>query len=214
MGTSLQKSILFSALLAVSASIAQETDGRGFTHLAIDDFTKLRLAYAESRNFDPSWNTHDDRDKIKDLWDNDKVDEGMKLAKEWLEKHPVDAEMHRWYAYFLKGKGDIQGYFRHLHCCYGLLASITSSGTGFSPDSPMKVIAVVEEYTVIKLLGAKFRSQALMANKAGVACDKMKCDMKGKEITLYFDVTIPMAHTSKMLRGTDDSKKDPPEKRK
>jgi len=123
----------------------------------------------------------------------------MALAKEWLAKHPVDGEMHAWYAFFLKKQGDFQGYFRHMHFYQGLLASITSSGTGLSAESPMKVISVSEEYTVLRALDAKRIRQALMVNEAGAPCDQMVCEMDGEELTLYFDVTLSMEHTAKML---------------
>jgi len=206
MRTGIIAAVLFNAMLVVSPIVAQES--------SVADFTKVRMAYAGKKDFNPGWDDHADRKKITDLWDGGKVDEGIKLAEQWLERHPVDAIMHSWYAYFLKKQGDVQGYFRHMHSYQGLLASITSSGSGLMVDSPMKVISVTEEYTVLKALGAKLIKQSLVANKAGVACDQMECDIKGKKITLYFDVTIPMAHTRKMLRGTDDAKKDPPKQQK
>lgn len=176
---------------------------------SVAEFTKMRMDYTKRKDFDPGWESHDNREKITDLWDSRKIDEGMKLAKQWLEKHPVDAKMHSWYAYFLETKGDFQGYFRHKHFYQGLLASIASSGTGLSSDSPMKVISVSEEYTVLGALGAKLVQQSLIMNKAGVPCDKMECEMDGKKVTLYFDVTISMEHTRKMLTPKKETKKEP-----
>ena len=222
MNTWLRKAVLFSMVLAVSTVRAQETSkpdvtrlgASGFYKLSVADFAKLRMTYAEREDFTPRWEDHADREKITDFWDEDKVDEGMKLAKAWLEKHPVDGKMHMWYAFFLKEKGDMRGYFKHMHFYYGLLASIADSGTGRTADSPMSVISVAEEYTLLRSLGAEVKQQSIQANKARVLRDRMECEVDGKELTLYFDVTIPMASTRKILRGADHEKTDPPMQQK
>jgi len=176
-------------------------------------FTKTRMEYAKRKDFNPGWQHHRDRDKIRNLWNKGKTDEGTKLAKAWLEKHPVDAEMHLWYSFFLLKKGDYRGHFKHRHLYQGLLASITSSGTGLSVDSRMTVISVSEEYTVLKALGAKLIRQSLLSPKAGVRCDAMECNLNGKKITLYFDVSISMARTRQMLlTPRKDTKKKPAKK--
>ena len=164
-------------------------------------FTKIRMEYAQREDFNSNWNLHHTRKKIASLWNDGKNDESMKLAKQWLEKHPVDTEMHLWYAFRLREKGDIQGYFKHRHLYQGFLASIMASGSGLSVDSPVKVISVSEEYAVLRALDAKLITQSLIRSKSGIRCDKMDCKIGGKAVTLYFDVSIPMGHMNKILRS-------------
>jgi len=195
------------APLVSSFAVGRDDNGVAF-------FTKLRMDYAKRPDFDPRWEDHEERKKITDLWSAGKIDEGMGLAEQWLIKHPVDAKMQLWYAFFLRKKGDFQGYFRHRHLYQGLLASISSSGTGLSPDSPMKVISVSEEYTVLRDLGAKLKQQALLTNEAGTPCDRMECELEGKSITLYFDVTISMEHTRRSLLNPKTEDRPPSDKPK
>ena len=177
--------------------------------LRVAEFTKIRMDYAKRADFDPGWERHADRGQITDLWDNNKIDEGVELAKQWLKKHPVDAQMHLWYAFFLWEKGDFQGSFRHKFFYQGLLASITSSGSGLSSDSPMKVISVSEEYSVLKALNAKLIRQSLTTCKSGIPCDAMECEMGEEQVTWYFDISISMDHINKMLNPEAEKKKAP-----
>lgn len=182
-------------LIGLSTVWASET---GIAH-----FTKIRMDYAKRPDFDPVWDQHDDRKKITKLWDEGKIDEGMKLPKNWKatthNKHPVDAEMNLWYAYFLRKTNDFQGYFSHKHLHQELLASITSSGSGLSADSLMKVISVSEKYYVLRALDAKIGEQLLITTKTGAPCDEIVCEIGGKKVRLYFDVTIPMQALNKPL---------------
>lgn len=165
----------------------------------VDSFTKLRMNFAQSNIYSPVWKSDDQREKITDAWDLEKIDEGRKLAKQWLEKYPIDAEMHGWYSFFLMKQGDYQNYFYHKVMKDGLLASITSSGTGISEASPWKVISVSEEYSVLNYLNAELVSQSLITNSDGIACDRMECTIEGAPITFYFDVSISMAAMEKMF---------------
>ena len=165
----------------------------------VDSFTKLRMDFAESSLYSPGWKSDDQREKITDAFDSDKIDEGLNLAKQWLRDYPIDAEMHGWCSFFLKKKGDYRGFFHHKAMKNGLLSSITSSGTGLSEASPWKVISVSEEYFVLNYLDAKSGKQSLMTNSDGVICDMMECTIEGDPITFYFDVSISMHATEKMF---------------
>ncbi len=166
------------------------------------NFTKVRMDYVNRHDFTPLWQNLEERKKIIALWNDEMDDAGMELARQWLDKHPVDGQMHYWYSLFLLKKNDYQGHFKHMHFSQGLLASITNSGDGLTPDTPIKVISVAEEYFVINSLSAKVGNQLLIKNKSGIEVDEMECQ-RGKNIfTLYFDVSISMAHTRKMLVPT------------
>ena len=188
------KIILFiSALLFIGAnSFCADTP--------LEYFTKVRMDFAKSKSYSPRWTSNVQRKKIIDAWNSGKIDKGQKLAKQWLQKYPFDAEMHVWYGSFFKKQGDYKSYFYHMAMKNGLLASITSSGTGTSKTSPWKVISVSEEYFVLNYLDAKLIKQNLIFNSDGIPCDLMKCTINGKAVDIYFDVSIPMATRNKGLK--------------
>ena len=196
--------IVLSVMLFASCAFADDS--------TVGEFTKIRMEYAKRADFDPCWEHDDDRKKITDLWVSDKIDEGVRMASQWLEKHPVDAKMHLWYAYELRKRGDFRGYFKHKLLYQGLLASITSSGSGLSMDSPMKVISVSEEYSILRALDAKLIQQSLISSKSGIRCDEMECEIGGEKTTLYFDVSISMAHIEKVLNPKGMKTKTPSSK--
>lgn len=195
--------------IAIMIAILQKVPIAWAETFDIDHFTKIRMDYAKRADFNPGWKFSDERQKITKLWDKGKIDDGMKLAKQWLAKHPVDAEMHLWYAFFLRKERDFQGYFRHTHFYQGLLASITGSGKGFSEQSPMKVISIHEQYYVLRALDAKLIQQSLITCKSGIPCDKMQSEIDGEKVTLYFDVSISMDYLNKMFPNRE---KRPPNK--
>ncbi len=161
------------------------------------------MDYAQTDGYSPMWRMDKDREAITDLWDEGKIEEGMKLAEKWLEKVPVDIQMQGWYSHFLETKGDFSGSIKHYFIKLGLIHSITSSGTGLSPDSPWKVISVHEEYDILGNIGAQLISQSLGKTSEGRPCDVMVCKIGEKKITLYFDVSISMEATSKLLNPSE-----------
>jgi hypothetical protein len=185
-------SLMLSFMISISPVCGQENQ--------IEFFTKIRMEYAKRDDFTPYWIVDPQRHRITQLWDAGKEEEAMELAAHWLEKTPVDGQMHGWYAFFLKKHGKYKEALKHQYIQSGLIASVTSSGSGLSPESPWKVISTSEEYEVLRRLGAELIKQSLDETAAsGKPCDFMKCKIENKEITFYFDVSIPMEATPKLL---------------
>ena len=82
----------------------------------------------------------------------------------------------------------------------GLLLSLRDSGDGTSPETAVKVIAVDEEYFILRMLNQESKQQVLGKCK-GNPCDIMTTtDNETKEEkTWYFDVSIPMTAMGKAL---------------
>jgi hypothetical protein len=94
-------------------------------------------------------------------------------------------------------RGDVAGACYHMHCYFGLLASITASGNGLTELTPMKVISVTEEYWVLEQIGARVLQQSLIDGRL----DAMDCQIGNERATYYFDVTIPMQAIGAALRA-------------
>lgn len=91
-----------------------------------------------------------------------------------------------------------------------LLTTISRSGEGKTPDSPLFVIRVSDEYSILRSIGAsQLKGQSLIDTPSG-KCDKMvfmlpmgDTDGDGieneKEYTLYFNVGLPLGWWSKQF---------------
>jgi hypothetical protein len=170
-----------------------------------DVFTQMRLDFAQ-KNSNPGWDVDPERERLfKTIQDKDYVN-AFNLAGVWLEKTPVDAPVHHLRAYSALQLGDYPAHFRHLAFYYGLLRSITAQGDGRSPETAWKVIAVAEEYAVLRHLDAKVKEQSLLVGMI----DQMECDLDGQSVTFYFDVKIPMAKVHEMLNPQEPDGGTPP----
>lgn len=173
---------------------------------SVEAFTKLRMAYAAQKDFNPMWKVDEARDAILEAHGAKDYAKSAKLAKAWLDKIPVDADIHYVCAQALKALGDWSGAAYHWHCFYGLIASVASSGDGKTPKTAMKVISVAEEYYFLNQIRAELVQQALQ-----MPCDVMHVKLSdGTEATFYFDVSISMDAMARAL----NIKKPEPEKEK
>lgn len=60
----------------------------------VSKFTAMRMDYANSSSYDPLWDKSDKRKKIIALFKDGKYEEGLKIAQDWLNKYPFNAELH------------------------------------------------------------------------------------------------------------------------
>ena len=160
-----------------------------------DEFTALRMAFAAQPDFSPYWNMDTERSAIFAAIKSKDFPKAIALAKPWLEKVPVDAEVHYLCGHFLKKAGDIVGSMYHFHCFYGLMRSITATGDGKSTKTAWKVISVSEEYALLNEIDAELIDQSLVES-----CDKMHVKLSnGTETDIYFDVSVSLAATARQL---------------
>ena len=141
------------------------------------------MDYAKRPDFNSMWKLDDQRQAIlaayKEKLDFAKV---VTLSKAWLDKCPVDADMHYIRSQALTEQGDIAHYAYELYYFYGLIQSIASSGDGLGEKTAFKVISVEEEYYLLNDFGAKLIQQGLQGH-----FDVMQCKLPdGKEATYYF----------------------------
>jgi hypothetical protein len=68
------------------------------------------------------------------------------------------------------------------------------SGDGWTPETALRVIAVWEEYDVLRCLSLRCVEQALCRTGERVLdCLTVQTDEGSEPFDLYFDITIPMA---------------------
>ena len=188
------KLLLFSAALLLAARLpAAEAD----PGINVDYFSKLRFDFAAHKDYAPDWSADPDRHAVYDAFRKGHPDDVIRFGKIWLAKNPIDAEVYMLMAICQKQTGDLPGYYQSISWFYGLLRSITSGGDGRTPATAFKVIAVPEEYFVIRDLGANVLQQALVDHY-----DKMDLQTEDKrKFTLYFDVSISLAATARQLEA-------------
>jgi hypothetical protein len=197
-----KKLFLLSAALLLAARLPAADIDQGIN---VDYFNQLRFDFAAQKDYAPDWAADPDRNAVYDAFRKGRPDEVIRLGKVWLAKNPVDAEVYMLMAICQKRTGDVTGYTRSISWFYGLLRSITSSGDGRTPETAFKVIAVPEEYFLIRDLGAKVVQQSLVDH-----CDKMDLQTEdGRKFTLYFDVSISLAATARQFQDATSTPAKP-----
>jgi hypothetical protein len=192
----MKKHILCTIIVLSFTLHLQSAFGKEFD---LAQFTNLRMEYAKSDNYSPNWENNEKREKIFKLLQNEKIDEALETSYEWLKQYPFDAEIHLLCSFILRDRSQFKESINHEFAARGLIASIASSGDGTSLESPFKVISVGEEYVLLRSLGAKVKKQSVLSSPSGIMCDMMECEIKGKKVVFYFDVSISMAAINKML---------------
>lgn len=172
---------------------------------SIEYFTKLRMDYssAPKTEFYPIWRLAPEHEELVKAYKEGEIDRVIQIGNSWLKKCPIDADTHLRVAMCFKEKGDLPSYTYHLSIFYGLLGSITASGDGLTPETAFKVVSVHEEYSLIQEIGAKLERQPLVDGP----CDKMEISRKNGKVkmTLYFNVSIPMAFMESQLNSKKQS---------
>lgn len=195
------------AILCFAALLAAICPASGQEKIPQPDlsfFTKLRMDYAKRADFNPLWKEDAQRKALIDAFkaatgaDAQAAEAAYAktadLAKAWLEKCPVDAEVH-----FIRGQAliamhDITNYASERYYCYGLIQSVASSGDGQSEKTAFKVISDVEEYFLLGDFGAEPIGQTVQG-----ACDVVRCKLPdGSEATYFFDKSIAIAAEAKL----------------
>lgn len=165
------------------------------------DFTEARMAYAESSSYSSGDSRQSKAVKaINDLYASGQMVEACGIGRSALEENPLHPSLNGVMSvlYRKRDMKDSSEYFKWRFV--GVLESINSSGSGTSPDSAKVVIAVYEEYALLRYLRLKPNGQSLIKTKSGASVDAMTCkDEGGSEVTMYFNVDISMRNMMRKL---------------
>jgi hypothetical protein len=165
------------------------------------DFTALRMAFAETKNFDP-YGGREERDAMFAARNEKDFKKALKLAEERLSKNYVDLNAH--FIAFVANrelKNDKRTEF-HRNIFLKLIESIKSGGDGKTPETAYTVISVEEEYVLLSYLGYNVKGQALI-KKDGHSYDKMSVvNSETKETAeFYFQIDKVFGYMEKLIKN-------------
>jgi hypothetical protein len=150
------------------------------------DWAALRLAYADSAEFDLSGDRTDAARKAMFAAINAGDDKAALVqAKLILDQDFVDIDAHVAADLADQQLGDAAGAKREHDIALGLLRSIRT-GDGSTPQAAFTVISVGEEYAMMRAFDLKVTDQALI-QAAGHSYDRLNTtDSDGKTQSFYF----------------------------
>lgn len=165
------------------------------------DFRALRLAYADSPEYNPYPARHPAEAAITaTLRENDWMS-ALPAVLDFLEAHYLDIAAHFTAVriYNQLNQPDQETYHRTF--ARRLLNSIVASGDGRSPETAFVVISISEEYALLRLLGAHLQMQSLVRHE-GHSFDVLKAEVPQTSggtavVKLYFNVDIPTGWLSR-----------------
>lgn len=165
------------------------------------DFTALRMALAESPDFNPYLIA--DSEKIEALRaavGREDHAEVIHLGEALLEEDYLRLQYHLVVGFAHHQVGNTEQADYHHTFLKGVLESILASGDGQSLATAIQVISVSEEYDVLTALLLKPEAQTLMHHE-GHAYDQIRAvDSEGRPHVLYFNVDIPYSALRGMFR--------------
>ena len=193
-----------------SASEARKSDYKALLNKAKAqdqslDFTALRMAFADSAEYDPYGPDSDKRSEMFKALRGAQYDKAIEAADSILKKAfvNIDAHIACTIAYRETRKADRAEF--HKWMASGLLKSILASGDGQTMETAFTVIAINEEYAILRELGLQMKSQALLHDKGHSYDSLTGVDRDtNKEVSLLFNIDKPMAWMAGRLGGKSD----------
>lgn len=160
------------------------------------DFRELRFEYMNSASHENGPDTDPQKKAMWAALNSKDFATAIKNADTVLASDYVDMDAHfaEYVAHRELNEPDLAEF--HKFVFDGLLKSITDSGDGKTPETAMQVIEVHEEYVLLHSLGVGLPESQSLLRKNGHSYDEIKYedpDSK-KEVTIYFNVDIPMKH--------------------
>jgi hypothetical protein len=155
------------------------------------DYQALRFAFVETPSYDPfSFITDTMRARMMVAFRSRDFVAARGAADSLLRASYVDIDAHMIVALTSFSLGDsARGRF-HGAVVRGLVASIDQPGAGKHPDTPYRVISILEEHAFLRRRGWRLTAQALI-RCSGKLCDRLEVvdPALGWRRTLYFDVS-------------------------
>jgi len=156
------------------------------------DFGRLRTEYGDRKDFFDICERRRPLKRLAELVDQKRWDEVLTVSDPWLQQCPVDIDAHFVKAIALKELGRAPESEDHIRWFRGLADSILASGDGRTPQTAFVVISVPEEYSMLRVLRMRLKSQALTSG----GIDALSVE-NGQGVTgiIYFN---PAAHFRRM----------------
>ena len=200
---------------ASAAVITQDAEGRYQALLAAAkatapnvDWDQLRHAYAERPSFQVFAQSAARRQMLQSA-NASNCKEALPAAKAVIAEDYVDADAHFVAAFCEDAAGDASASKLDRDIAVGLVKSI-QTGNGLTPDAAFTPITVDEEYALMRALGLKVESQALV-QQGGHSYDRLSTlDEKGQHGSYWFAIDRVLAAESAALTPGAVSEGGPP----
>ncbi|HEV2859676.1 MAG TPA: DUF4919 domain-containing protein [Pyrinomonadaceae bacterium] len=157
------------------------------------DYKALRLAYFETPDYSPLTGMMNYR-ALWGLLMQQNWAEAAKQAEVVLARNHVDINAHMVAHIAYRQQANDEKAKYHRRWAEGLLESVKAGGDGKSPDTAWEVIAISEEYALLRSMNLERVQQSVMHDK-GHAYDMMRVvDPRTKaETTFFFNVDKPFS---------------------
>ena len=204
------------AAVAVSAAVVdQDAEGRYQALLAAAkaaapkvDWGQLRRAYAERPSFQV-FAASNARRQMLQAANASNCKDALPSARAVIEEDYVDADAHFVAAFCEDAAGDSAAAKLDRDIAVGLIKSI-QTGDGLSAGAAFTPISVDEEYALMRALGLKVESQALVS-LGGHSYDVLHTvNEKGERGAYWFAIDAVMAAEAKALTPGSVSEGGPP----
>jgi hypothetical protein len=166
------------------------------------DFTELRMAYAQTSQYDPyNFSIGELRNSMFTALDAQNYELALKLADDILTQNYIftDAHLVATRAYENLGRTEEAKYHRYV--LDGLIDSILQSGDGKTPESAFVVVLIEEEYVILAIL------QIADAGQSQRDIDGQSYDVfngvdpqTNNPVELYFNIDIPFGALADSLK--------------
>src|SRR5262245_9631317 len=129
------------------------------------DFTALRLAFSETADYDPYGPNPELRTEMFKSLRAKQYENAIATAQKILAKAFINIDAHLVSAIACRETGKLDQAEYHKWIVEKLSDSIAASGDGKSFETAFVVVAINEEYALLRRFGLQMKSQALMHQK-------------------------------------------------
>jgi hypothetical protein len=158
------------------------------------DFARLRIEYGDRDDFHAVCERDRPVSRLFELAGRRDWERSLAVARTWLKACPVDIDAHFISAVALEELGRPAESREHQRWFRGLVESVLASGDGRTPATAYVVISVFEEYSVLRALRLRHRSQVLLKEQIDALAVERE---DGSRTTVYFN---PAAHFRRLKK--------------
>ncbi len=165
------------------------------------DYHALRMAYTQSEVYDPYTQAAEQVEGLRAALQAGNFPEALNAVDALLDFNYLDIETHMTadFIYTRLEQADPAAYHRAF--AQGLIQAIMATGDGRDPASAFIVMAVREEYLLLRLLGFRPSGQRLLQEN-GHWIDVIDATHRetGEQAQFYFNVDLPRGWLSEHLQ--------------
>jgi len=164
------------------------------------DYTALRMAYAQSSEYDPFRFDSEAHAILSQAMDKKDLTVALNALNRLLDAYYLDIHAHMLAVDIFESLRTEKRENFHMKFATGLLDSIMRSGDGTKFEKAFIVISTQEEYALLRVLSLEIIMQSLREDK-GHQYDVFECPHPhtGKIIEVYFNVDLPMGWLDRKL---------------